>query len=541
MARYYQSLLLAFASGIILGLAHPPTNMGILVWVGFIPLLFALYKGAKTRKHAFFLGTLTGTIYYGIVMYWLWSANLVELIGVQTKLTSNLIILPIWFFSALGMGIFYGFFALIFWRLIRLGNHATSLKTVLLLSAATGGLFILLDYASAYGFGLLWYGPGSLLGAHWTLGHLAYSLAENKLALLIARYLGSYGVAFLILFINTFIFFSLVLYRKEKTHIARLLIIAIAVIAIPAVIPLNIRTGNRQLNFAIIQTSDPSKNENTTSEILDQFNRQLSLVKEVGEEYPETDIIVLPEASDFLQNLSLFLNQEEAEKYFIKTFKKPTLIISSIRAQESDGTFRSRVFSLDSNEGVIGMYDKQLLTPIGEYLSYTISTITNLFSNNLVNEFEQIREYSVGSNPISKIKFHDKFTLASLVCSEIFSPSLTTKTIDQADIVAVLNSNSVFNGSSSVTYQQRAATIFRAAENGKPFIVANNMGLSYAIDGTGLINASTKTLDAQLLTGAVEITTGRTWYNILGDLPILIISGCLLGVLLFKQIYGKQI
>jgi len=98
-------------------------------------------------------------------------------------------------------------------------------------------------------------------------------------------------------------------------------------------------------------------------------------------------------------------------------------------------------------------------------------------------------------------------------------------------------STGIFHGKSRAIKETLAISRFRAAENRRPLVLAANMGLSYAIDSAGNINSITPNQDAQILTGTVYISPGKTWYNQLGDLPILTLSVLAIGVSIISRKY----
>lgn len=62
-------LLLAAASGLLLGLAFPKAGLWPLAWVGLIPLFLAL-EGVSPRR-AFLLGYACGAVQFGVILYWI--------------------------------------------------------------------------------------------------------------------------------------------------------------------------------------------------------------------------------------------------------------------------------------------------------------------------------------------------------------------------------------------------------------------------------------------------------------------------------------
>src|SRR5262245_42561834 len=60
---------LAAASGALLAFSFPPTGVPALAWVALTPLLIALSRGSLMR--AFFIGLVTGTVYFVGTLYWI--------------------------------------------------------------------------------------------------------------------------------------------------------------------------------------------------------------------------------------------------------------------------------------------------------------------------------------------------------------------------------------------------------------------------------------------------------------------------------------
>ena len=87
----------------------------------------------------------------------------------------------------------------------------------------------------------------------------------------------------------------------------------------------------------------------------------------------------------------------------------------------------------------------------------------------------------------------------------------------------------IFRGSVILAKQNLANARFRAAENQKPLLAASNMGFSYAINSKGDVGFITQDQGAQILTGSIAIGNAKTWYNKVGDWPI-ILAGFLLVI-----------
>ena len=543
-------------SGLLLGLAYPGWgfDLGWLAWVGLVPMLLALRPGLPRPGlgnprpglgFGFKIGFIVGLVYFLIVFRWFWSAYPLDTIGIQGRVISLLGIGAIYLVSSAGMALFWGLFGLAFGVGVRCQMSGVRFKTWNLepgiwnLFLLVPALFVLLEYLRSWGFGFLWAGSGSLFGPHWTLGNLAYALADNHLALKLASSIGIYGITFLIIFINILLF--LCLREKKRQQIGVAVIILIALISIPKLLRFNSDTPVKKINYAIIQTYQLTKLSPSPQETLASFTEQLKLLDKVAKKHPEGQLIVFPEASDFFKNLSLFLTPTQVQDYFSKLFKEPHLIIAGSRIMDSTtGKAYSRVFSLDTKDDIIGYYDKRLVAPGGEFLPYTLKILVSIFSKNAYSLFSQVRDLHPGQKEVSTVGFRYQFNVAPIICSEVTSPSLIRKTTSNSDVIVSMASYGAFHGNRTIAEQMLALTRFRAAENRKPVITAANMGRSYVIDSYGNVSLLAQDADARILTGSVDITASKSWYNKAGDTPILL-GSLVLGILGFRlQVSGYR-
>ncbi|OGN03927.1 MAG: apolipoprotein N-acyltransferase [Candidatus Yanofskybacteria bacterium RIFCSPHIGHO2_01_FULL_44_17] len=519
----------ATLSGLLLALAYPGWgfDFGWLAWIGLVPLIWSLtqfaYKsGRLSVRTGFLIGFTAGLVYFLIIFRWFWSIHPLNTLGVENTILSLVIVGTVYIISSAGMALFWGLFGLAF------STVCSRLTTRYFLLTAPA-MFVITEYLRSWGFGLLWSGSGSLFGPHWTMGNLAYGLAGNSLALYLASLVGIYGVTFLIVLIN-FIFFK-ILKRNQATR-AMLVVVAMTLAGV-TFIPKFLTLGpandipSEKINFAVIQTSQPAKVSPSSRETLAGFKEQLEMMAAVAKNYPESTLIVFPEASDFFKNMSIFLAPVEVENYFDKLFKEPRLIISGGRVYDSSAArAHSRVFLLDTQGGILNFYDKRLLMPGGEYLPYPINLITSMFSKNASSAFNNIRELSPGEKEISTVGFGYKLNVSPLICSELVSADITRQATQNTDLIISMASYSIFHGNHAIADQMLAATRFRAAENKKPVIAAVNMGRSYAIDSSGNIKFLAPNESPQILTGALAIHKQKSWYNKAGDLPTILV--CLL-------------
>jgi apolipoprotein N-acyltransferase len=66
----FQDIFLSALSGFLLILAFPKSNLEILAWIAFVPLLWALRK--KSPLQAVYLGLVAGLVFFTGLLYWIY-------------------------------------------------------------------------------------------------------------------------------------------------------------------------------------------------------------------------------------------------------------------------------------------------------------------------------------------------------------------------------------------------------------------------------------------------------------------------------------
>ncbi|HEX5475911.1 MAG TPA: hypothetical protein VFX12_14725, partial [Vicinamibacterales bacterium] len=78
-------LSLAILSGALLALSFPKFGSPACAWIALAPLLVAVCRRSVSWRRAFFLGLLTGAIYFWGTLYWL-VATMTSFGGLATPL-----------------------------------------------------------------------------------------------------------------------------------------------------------------------------------------------------------------------------------------------------------------------------------------------------------------------------------------------------------------------------------------------------------------------------------------------------------------------
>ncbi len=475
-------------------------------------------KLLKLKPRGFWPGFLIGVFYFSYIFWWLWSLYPLDTLGIENNFYAAIALLFVFSVSVISTAFFWGVFSFLGLRILKSANN-------LLAPTAIAGLFVILEYLRSWGFGIIWWGSGSLIGSHWTLGNPVYLLSFSKYVLDTASVWGIYGIDFLLVWV---LYIVLLLATgkyaiRSRTFLFNLgLIILIFLATIGLSAKDNETLATSTIKISLIQTRDATKFKLSADEMLDNYAKKLELLREAASTI-DGGIIVFPESSNFSKTLLNFLDSNSAQSYFNKLSDKEFVIIDNniLSDQES---YKSRTLFINSKNGVSGFYDKQLLTPTGEYLPYLLKFFLSIFQKN-TSVFES-PGLKAGTSP--ELLSYKSFPIKILACSDVLSPSISSQ--GRYDLLVSLQNLGLFKEDRSMGSLFLAMLRFRAAENGKYAVLASNYGRSYMINSNGSVIKSTDSPGYQILTANIVPNKERTWYNKLGDLPILLLSLAVFGL-----------
>ena len=481
----------------------------------------------RLRPSGFWPGFIVGLVYFSYILWWFWSGSVYIsiLLGTTNHTLPLLIILPAFIITVSSTSLFWGIFNYTIYNFKKIQPAFMPLFYA--------GTFVIFEYARTWFVGIILHGNGGLLGAHWTFGNPAYLLSGLKLIRQSASYWGIYGVDFVMVFIGTAIFMLAQTWLKKQKSVFVIEIL----LAIIVVILLNLMTSTKnsenKLSISEIQTQNPIEISDSPEKFLSDFSQKNKLLQEASK---KSDIVIFPESSDFSKNLSRFLDPASIPKYFANLAPKNILVIDSNRVPEQE-ELKSKVVLIDSKDGVVGSYDKRLLTPGGEYYPYISKLALWFFGYFFKNDLAPFSAvFNQGSNG-NVLDYKDN-KIKVLVCSDIVSPSISRE--GDFNFMVNLRNLGVFGGNDLMEKQLFSMARFRSAENGKYLVISSNFGHSYVLNQSGDIIKSTHSKGYQLLTADIVPNKKQTWYNKLGDLPILLLSLAIFGLSFKNYLYAKQ-
>jgi len=496
--------LSASISGVLLALSFPLPGLSILAWMAFLPLLYAI-RGNSPRS-SFKLGFLAGFVAYAGIFYWL---NIVMTTYGKLPL----------FVSCFLTLLMAAYMALYLATAVALTRFAEDHSVPPLLTFPF--IWVALEYVRAH----------ILTGFPWA--SLGYTQYRTLPLIQIADITGVYGVSFLIVLINLFLF---QLWRWVRGKDGATYPFLATAVAVPLVllslfygfVSLNRDDVGKEVKVALAQGNisqdvkwDPSFQEETVA-IYERLSRETAGTS--------TELVVWPESS-----LPFFYQNESAYSSRISTLARELdsyLVVSSPALEFQNGKERllNSAFLISPDGSTVGRSDKVHLVPFGEYVP--LATFLP-FVNKMV---QGIGDFSPGKEVVPLAAPFGKMGL--LVCFEGIFPEISRKYVLHGAGLLVNITNDAWFGDSSAPYQHLSMTVFRAVENRVPLVRSANTGITAFIDSRGHVQGMTRLFREATLTGKVRMGTMLSFYTRFGDLfafSCCAFSLAVLGIVIFRR------
>ncbi|MDP8230641.1 MAG: apolipoprotein N-acyltransferase [Candidatus Gorgyraea atricola] len=445
-------MLLTIISAILLILAFPNFNQSYFVFIGFVPLLFAIQK--KSAKKAFWNSYLCGFLFYLGVLYWLYHVT-----GV------GLIILCLY------LALYFGIFGFLFNR----ATYYTSGFSLLFIPL----IWIFLEYVQSHLFS----------GFGWAL--LGYSQYKKLHLIQIADFAGVYGVSFLVMMVNVAVY---KFFKRSAKHLV-ISALVLAMVFWYGKMRENEGEWGDGLKVSVIQGNIPQEikwDPFASDEIMKSYFNLTRLAA-----FDEPDLIIWPETSF----PGFFISDEEKTKQVLDLARKIQIPLL-IGANTVDGLDILNSAVLISKKGeVIDKYDKLHLVPFGEFVPFgdKIPFLHRLVLGELGHftageeyrifkiEYpspQKIFDFSTGEQQAANIEHR----FATLICFEDIFPGIAKRFVQKGAQFLVVITNDAWYGKSGAPYQHTACSVFRAIENRVPIVRCANTGFSCFIDPYGRIH-----------------------------------------------------
>ena len=212
------------------------------------------------------------------------------------------------------------------------------------------------------------------------------------------------------------------------------------------------------------------------------------------------------------------------------------VIVKPVSDERQYVLFNSAVTG-DDDGTIRGRYDKEYLLAFGEYLPFG-STFPVLYKWS-----PNSGHFSPGTSldgVTMKVKGVDRL-VSVLICYEDVLPGFTNAMVRHANPELLVNiTNDAWFGDTAEPWEHLALSQFRAVEHHRYLVRGTNSGVSAIIDPVGRVVAHSGTFHQEGLSSPVRWLRGRTVYEILGDMPWVVVS-CLAVVGAFRRRIARTV
>ncbi|MGD0208961.1 MAG: apolipoprotein N-acyltransferase [Verrucomicrobiota bacterium] len=476
--------LLAIGAGLLLTAAFPKIGIAGSAWIA--PALMMAAAQGKRGGDAFRVGYVAGLTHFLSSLYWL-------------------LLIPVTGFPILGwflLGVYLGLYPAVWvWLVSECGVRSVERESWsgrLLWSLMGAAVWVALEMVRARLFS----------GFPWNpLGASQFQLIP---LIQIASVAGVYGVSFLVVWVSLSLFSAgRMIFHRPASRFAwqAETLLPLAVVAVLFAVGFARMNGQNPsgatLRITLVQPNIPQtliwdRNANT--------NRFRQLLELSGSALTnQTDLLIWPESA--VPEFEFDVASYSAITNLVRThclwliFNAEDYVWRSGAGTNNDYDAFNAAFLFNPAGRCAAIYHKQNLVIFGEYIPLVrwlpfikwFTPITGSFaSGDRVVPFELERRPPARHEPNADIPDAGSETgtpgrvkTATLICFEDIFPQLAREYVqDDTDFLVNLTNDGWF-GDSAAQWQQAAAAVFRAVENGVPLVRSANNGLTCWVDVNG--------------------------------------------------------
>lgn len=475
--------LLAIVAGLLLAAAFPNLNIAGFAWVAPALILFAAL--GQSSGDAFRVGYVAGITFWLASLYWL-------------------LLIPVAGFPILGWVALSAFMALYFgiWTWLLTGKIGVGTWARRNLWALAG---------AAIWVGLEMIRARFLGGFPWNL--LGTSQFQLTPLIQIASVTGVYGVSFLVVWVSLSLFSAVrAIFSKPSSRFAwqpevfvPLLVTATLFAVGSFQMRINPAAGatSAPLRITLIQPSVPQSMIWDTSANSNRFQELLALTETALTN--ETDLLIWPEAAlpEFDNASYAAITNLVRTHHVWMIFNADDVVWRPDAKTNNDYDVFNSAFLFNPDGRFVKVYHKQKLVIFGEYIPLVrwlpfvkwFTPITGGYEAGdkpatfeISGWGERPREPLITlDNGSPGVSPHRTVNAAPLICFEdMFPQTARDSARDDTDFLVNLTNDGWF-GEGAEQWQQCAAGIFRAVENGLPLVRSCNNGVTCWIDAHGRV------------------------------------------------------
>lgn len=360
-----------------------------------------------------------------------------------------------------------------------------------------------------------------------TIGH---GLANFTSFIQIADIIGAFGLSFVVLWINIFVFKGMKSF-KENTKIGSIYFsiaasIFILIMAYGFIKISSINKDEKKLKVGVIQPNIDPWNKWELGGLNEILNNYLSLSQKCVDKgaklilWPETALPVFLMSGPYqneVDSIYSFLNRNKVTlltgmpDFNIYYNNHPKNAKYSEAGKYYYATYNA-ILLLQPNTFDIQRYGKMQLVPLGEHTPFVDQLP---FLGDLLKWGVGISGWNIGQDT-TVFKFvsnKDTIKVAGLVCFESVFPTFPNYFVEHgAEFIAVLTNDSWY-GKLSGPYQHKDFAKLRAVENRKSVVRCANGGVSCLINKFGVTQVETEMFTRTYLVVDVPLNDEKTFYT----------------------------
>ena len=484
-------LLLALLSGALLALSFPKFGHPAIAWIALAPLLVAVCHRPLPWRRAFFLGLVTGVVYFAGTLYWL-VETMTTFGGLGTPMATVAAALLILYLSLFPAG-----FAAIQARLVVVFGRPWMLAAPAIWIASEMGRTYILD-----GF------PWELVG---------YSQATTLPIAQIASVIGVYGLSGLVVLVGAAAAYAAIERSSRRWRVAggvALIVLAIAAWGTFRIARGELRSSGTPIRVAVLQ-GNILQDQKWDPALRDAImQRYIEMTREaIGR---NAQFILWPESATPLP-----YEQDVARGESIRRLAregKVTILVGSDQiepvkavAQEKPPPPRyyNAAYLIQPDGSTAAIYRKMHLVPFGEYVPF--GRLLD-FVQPLV---EAVSEFSPGTEALLlPVAGHQASTA---ICYEVIYSSLMRSFVVRGSELLTTITNDAWYGQSSAAYQHWEQASLRSIEQGRYLARAANTGISGFVDPYGRVMQKSAMFQSAVMAEDLRFITERTIYSRIGD------------------------
>lgn len=280
------------------------------------------------------------------------------------------------------------------------------------------------------------------------------------------------------------------------------------------------RPDGPPLRVALAQGNISQELKWRPEKLAETLERYAELTREAGPQ----DVIIWPETA-----IPIFF--EELEDGFVADLRAyaaasgTDFLVGTPAGSRRDRVYRNAVAAIGRSPG---FYYKQRLLPFGEYLP-----LRGLFA--IFRDLVEIpmADFTAGDTDQPLLRVAGRPVGVSICFEAVFGADVRRTLPEAAFLVNV--SNDAWFGDSIAPHQHLQIARMRALETGRALARATNTGITALVGADGRIEARAPAFVPALLRGSVQPRRGATPYVRIGDGPVALAAGLVLGLAAFTR------